>query len=206
MKAVLINIFGGIARTDRIARGVVGAPRGARRTCKLPVVVRLEGTNVEEGGASCARRRSSSSWPRTWPTPPRRSWPRRPGRSEGRSVSMAIWVDKDTRLLVQGITGKEGTFHALGCRDYGTKVVGGVTPGKGGETVEGIPVFNTVAEAREATGANASMIFVPPPFAADAIMEAADAGIALIVCITEGIPVIDMMKVKDFLRDASRRA
>ena len=88
---------------------------------------------------------------------------------------MAVWVDSDTRLLVQGITGKEGTFHALGCRDYGTQVVAGVTPGKGGQTVEGIPVFDSVEEAREKTGANASMIFVPPPFAADAIMEAADA-------------------------------
>ncbi len=114
---------------------------------------------------------------------------------------MAIWVDNDTRLLVQGITGKEGTFHALGCREYGTKVVAGVTPGKGGETVEGIPVFDSVAEAREATGANTSMIFVPPPFAADAIMEAAGAEIELVVCITEGIPVNDMLKVKDFLRD-----
>ena len=106
---------------------------------------------------------------------------------------MAIWVDNDTRLLVQGITGKEGTFHALGCRDYGTQVVAGVTPGKGGETVEGIPVFDSVEEAREATGANASMIFVPPPFAADAIMEAAAAEIELVVCITEGIPVADTM-------------
>jgi succinyl-CoA synthetase alpha subunit len=114
---------------------------------------------------------------------------------------MAIWVDNDTRLLVQGITGKEGTFHALGCRDYGTKVVAGVTPGKGGESVEGIPVYDSVAEAREKTGANASMIFVPPPFAADAIMEAAAAGIELVVCITEGIPVNDMLKVKAFLRD-----
>ncbi|HEV2853987.1 MAG TPA: succinate--CoA ligase subunit alpha [Thermoanaerobaculia bacterium] len=114
---------------------------------------------------------------------------------------MAIWVDNDTRLLVQGITGKEGTFHALGCREYGTKVVAGVTPGKGGETVEGIPVFDSVAEAREATGANASMIFVPPPFAADAIMEAAAAEIELVVCITEGIPVNDMLKVKEFLQD-----
>jgi succinyl-CoA synthetase alpha subunit len=112
---------------------------------------------------------------------------------------MAIWVNNETRLLVQGITGKEGTFHALGCRDYGTQVVGGVTPGKGGETVEGIPVFDSVAEAREATGANATMIFVPPPFAADAIMEAAGAGIELVVCITEGIPVDDMLKVKEFL-------
>jgi succinyl-CoA synthetase alpha subunit len=118
---------------------------------------------------------------------------------------MAIWVDNDTRLLVQGITGKEGTFHALGCRDYGTKVVAGVTPGKGGETVEGIPVYDSVAEAREAAGANASMIFVPPPFAADAIMEAAGAEIELVVCITEGIPVADMLKVKAFLRDHPTR-
>ncbi|HYO13001.1 MAG TPA: succinate--CoA ligase subunit alpha [Thermoanaerobaculia bacterium] len=118
---------------------------------------------------------------------------------------MAIWVDNDTRLLVQGITGKEGTFHALGCREYGTKVVAGVTPGKGGETVEGIPVYDSVAEAREATGANASMIFVPPAFAADAIMEAADAEIELVVCITEGIPVADMLKVKAFLRDHPTR-
>jgi succinyl-CoA synthetase alpha subunit len=118
---------------------------------------------------------------------------------------MAIWVNDDTRLLVQGITGKEGTFHALGCRDYGTKVVAGVTPGKGGESVEGIPVFDSVAEAREKTGANASMIFVPPPFAADAIMEAAAAGIELVVAITEGIPVNDMLKVKDLLRSYPTR-
>jgi succinyl-CoA synthetase alpha subunit len=118
---------------------------------------------------------------------------------------MAIWVNDDTRLLVQGITGKEGTFHALGCRDYGTQVVAGVTPGKGGESVEGIPVYDSVAEAREATGANASMIFVPPPFAADAIMEAAAAGVELVVCITEGIPGNDMLKVKDFLRSHPTR-
>jgi succinyl-CoA synthetase alpha subunit len=118
---------------------------------------------------------------------------------------MAVWVDNDTRLLVQGITGKEGTFHALGCRDYGTQVVAGVTPGKGGETVEGIPVFDSVEEARAATAANASMIFVPPPFAADAIMEAAAAEIELVVCITEGVPVTDMLKVKAFLRDHPTR-
>ena len=118
---------------------------------------------------------------------------------------MAIWVNNDTRLLVQGITGKEGTFHALGCREYGTKVVAGVTPGKGGEKVEDIPVFDSVAEAREATGANASVIFVPPPFAADAIMEAAAAGIELVVAITEGVPVNDMLKVKAFLRDHPTR-
>ena len=118
---------------------------------------------------------------------------------------MAIWVDNDTRLLVQGITGKEGTFHALGCREYGTRVVAGVTPGKGGESVEGIPVFDSVAEAREATGANASMVFVPPGFAADAIMESAAAGIELVVAITEGIPVNDMLRVKAFLRDHPTR-
>ncbi len=118
---------------------------------------------------------------------------------------MAIWVNDETRLIVQGITGKEGQFHALGCRDYGTKVVGGVTPGKGGTTVEGFPVFDSVAQARAETGANASMIFVPPPFAADAIMESADAGIELTVCITEGIPVDDMLTAKTFLRDHPTR-
>ena len=118
---------------------------------------------------------------------------------------MAIWVNSDTRLLVQGITGKEGTFHALGCREYGTNVVAGVTPGKGGQEVEGIPVFDSVAEAREATGANASMIFVPPPFAGDAVMESAAAGIELTVCITEGIPVNDMLKVRAFLEEHPTR-
>jgi succinyl-CoA synthetase alpha subunit len=116
---------------------------------------------------------------------------------------MAIWVGKETRLLVQGLTGREGSFHALACRDYGTQVVAGVTPGKGGATHEGIPVFDTVEAAVEKTGANASMIFVPPPFAADAILEAAASGIALIVCITEGIPVNDMIKVREFLAESN---
>ena len=114
---------------------------------------------------------------------------------------MAIWVDSDTRLVVQGITGSEGRFHALGCRDYGTNVVAGVTPGKGGQSVESIPVYDSVQEARDATSCNASMIFVPPPFAADAIMEAAAAGVELVVCITEGIPVADMLKVWAFLEE-----
>ncbi len=118
---------------------------------------------------------------------------------------MAIWVGDETRLVVQGITGNEGRFHALGCRDYGTQVVAGVTPGKGGQDVEGIPVFDSMAEAREQTGCNASMIFVPPPFAADAVMEAADAGIELIVCITEGVPVNDMLKVKAFMKSHPSR-
>ncbi|HEX7580332.1 MAG TPA: succinate--CoA ligase subunit alpha [Thermoanaerobaculia bacterium] len=112
---------------------------------------------------------------------------------------MKAWIDSDTKLVVQGLTGREGKFHALAARDYGTKVVAGVTPGKGGMTVEGIPVFDTVEAAVKATGANASMVFVPPPAAADGIMEAAAAGIPLIVAITEGIPVNDMIKVKDFL-------
>jgi succinyl-CoA synthetase alpha subunit len=112
---------------------------------------------------------------------------------------MSIWVGKETRLLVQGLTGREGTFHALACRDYGTQVVAGVTPGKGGTVHEGIPVFNTVADAVRDTGANASMIFVPPPFAADAIVEAAEAGVAMIACITEGIPTDDMLRAKGFL-------
>ncbi len=118
---------------------------------------------------------------------------------------MSVLVDKNTRLVVQGITGKEGTFHTKQMVEYGTNVVGGVTPGKGGTTHEGIPVFNTVAEAVKEAGANASVIYVPPPFAADAIMEAADAGIPLVVCITEGIPALDMVKVKRFLQDTQTR-
>ena len=118
---------------------------------------------------------------------------------------MAVLVDKNTRLIVQGITGKEGTFHTLQMLDYGTNVVGGVTPGKGGTTHEKIPVFNTVADAVKETGANASVIYVPPAFAADAIMEAADAGVPLVVCITEGIPVADMVKAKEFMRDKKTR-
>jgi len=118
---------------------------------------------------------------------------------------MAVLVDKNTRLIVQGITGREGTFHAKGCAEYGTQVVGGVTPGKGGTKHEGWPVFNTVADSIKATGANATVIFVPPPAAADAIMEAADAGIPLIVCITEGIPALDMVKAWQFLKGKNSR-
>jgi succinyl-CoA synthetase alpha subunit len=118
---------------------------------------------------------------------------------------MSVLVGKGTRLIVQGITGREGSFHAKGCAEYGTKVVGGVTPGKGGTTYEGWPVFNTVEEAVKETGANATMIFVPPPAAADGILEATAAGIPLIVCITEGIPVLDMVKVWEVVRKSKSR-
>src|SRR6188768_919623 len=118
---------------------------------------------------------------------------------------MAVLIDKHTRLLVQGITGREGTFHAKAAQAYGTNVVGGVTPGKGGTTHEGWPVFNTVEDAVKATGANASVIFVPPPGGADAVMEAADAGLDLAVCITEGIPTIDMMRALTVVRRSGMR-
>jgi len=118
---------------------------------------------------------------------------------------MSIWVNQSTKLLVQGITGSQGAFHAKGCRDYGTNVVGGVTPGRGGQVHEGFPVFDTVDEAVAKTGANATMIFVPPAGAADAICEAADAGIPLIICITEGIPVRDMVATKRYLKSTQSR-
>ncbi|MDZ7664588.1 MAG: succinate--CoA ligase subunit alpha [Desulfotignum sp.] len=118
---------------------------------------------------------------------------------------MSIFVNKNTKVLVQGITGNEGSFHTRQCLAYGTRIVAGVTPGKGGQKMDGIPVFNTVATAVKETGADASLIFVPPPFGADAVMEAADAGVSLIVAITEGIPIMDMVKVKQFLSTRSCR-
>lgn len=118
---------------------------------------------------------------------------------------MAIFVDEDTRVLVQGITGRDGLFHAVSMRDYGTRVAGGVTPGKGGQTVEGFEVFDSMHEAVSKTGANTSVIFVPQRFAADAIIEAADAGIKLVVCISEGIPVIDMLRVVSYLQKKDTR-
>src|SRR5271154_4799909 len=140
---------------------------------------------------------------------PTKSW--RPLRAQHREENslkraiMAILVDKRTRLIVQGLTGREGTFHAKACAAYGTQVMGGVTPGKGGTTHEGWPIFNTVQEAVEKTGADTTVIFVPPPFAADAIMEAAYAGLDLIVCITEGIPTLDMVKAWEFLQNRRSR-
>jgi succinyl-CoA synthetase alpha subunit len=119
---------------------------------------------------------------------------------------VSIFIDKTTRLLIQGITGRDGSFHARQMIEYGTKVVGGVTPGKGGQKFdEKVPIFNTVADAVKETGANATVIYVPPPFAADAMMEAADAGIPFIVCITEGVPVLDMMRVYPFVKERGSR-
>src|SRR5207253_10689683 len=118
---------------------------------------------------------------------------------------MSILVNKNTRVLTQGITGATGQIHTRACKQYGTQMVGGVVPGKGGTDFEGIPIFDTVEQARKATGANASVIYVPPPFAADAILEAATAGIELVICITEGIPVLDMVRVKRYLRGRNPR-
>jgi succinyl-CoA synthetase alpha subunit len=118
---------------------------------------------------------------------------------------MSVLVNRDTRVLVQGITGKEGSFQTRRCIEYGTKVVAGVTPGRGGETAEGVPVFNRVSHAVRETGADCALIFVPPPFAADAILESADAGLPLVVCITEGIPTLDMLKVKRALAGGPTR-
>ncbi|MEI6705215.1 MAG: succinate--CoA ligase subunit alpha [Deltaproteobacteria bacterium] len=118
---------------------------------------------------------------------------------------MSILVNKDTKVITQGITGSVGLFHAQGAREYGTQMVGGVTPGKGGTTIDGFPVFNTVSDAVKATGATASVIYVPPPYAADSIMEAVDAGVELVCCITEGIPVLDMVKVKQYMQGKNTR-
>ena len=193
VKAVLINIFGGILRCDVLAAGVIAAVK--ELGVPVPIVIRLKGTNVEEGKRMLAE--SGLNFTTADTMGEAADQRRRPG--EGGPL-MAVLLDQHTRLIVQGLTGREGTFHAKAAAAYRTNVVGGVTPGKGGTTHEGLPVFNTVAEAVTATGANASVIFVPPPFAADAIMEAADAGVALVVCITEGIPVVDMLKATTFLQ------
>jgi succinyl-CoA synthetase alpha subunit len=118
---------------------------------------------------------------------------------------MSIWVNSETKVVVQGLTGREGRFHAAKCREYGTQIVAGVTPGKGGQDVDGVPVFNTVEDAVRQAGANASLIFVPPPFAADAVLEAADAGVDVVVCITEGIPARDMVRVQRILQGLPTR-
>ena len=198
VEGVLVNIFGGIMRCDVIAEGVVAAAREVN--LNVPLVVRLEGTNVDLG-KQILRESGPADHPRRRPGRRRREGRQR--REGGRLMS--VLVDANTKVICQGFTGAQGTFHSEQAIAYGTRMVGGVTPGKGGETPSGLPVFDTVKEAREATGCDASVIYVPPPFAADAILEAVDAEVPLIVCITEGIPVLDMVKVKRALAGSDSR-
>ena len=218
VKAVLINIFGGILRCDVLAAGRDRRGEGARRAGadRHPDgrhQRRGRQAPAEESGMNFTTADSmgeaATKVVQLAGDDAGRGQPARGPDSKlihrasyhGRSAST-----RSTRLLVQGLTGREGTFHAKQAAAYGTTVVGGVTPGKGGTTHEGWPIFDTVRDAVEKTGANASVIFVPPPFAADAVMEAADAGMALVVCITEGIPTLDMMRAMTFLEDASAHA
>ncbi len=196
VKAVLINIFGGILRCDVLAEGVIAAVR--ELNVKIPVVIRMKGNNEEKGKQMLRESGLNFATADDMKEAAKRVV------AAARRCRVSVLVGKDTRLLVQGM-GKHGTFHAMGCRDYGTKVVGGVTPGKGGTKVEGFPLFDSVSEAVRKTGANVSVVFVPPPGAADAIMEAADAGIPLVVCITEGIPTLDMVKAATYLKDRPTR-
>ena len=193
--AVLFNIFGGITRCDEVARGLIEA--FAQIEPDVPFVVRLDGTNDVEGRALLAEANLPERAHRVDDARGRRA-------RRGAGRLMAVLVDSNTRLCVSGITGREGTFHSLNNRGYGTQVVSGVTPGKGGQDVEGIPVFDTFHEAVAETGANTAMVFVPPRFAADSILEAEDAGIELIVTITEGIPAHDELRVYNHLQPERR--
>ena len=198
VKGILVNIFGGIMKCDIIAEGIIAAAKEI--SLKVPLVVRLEGTNVELGKEILAKSGLAITSANDLADAARKG---RQGR-EGFQV-MSILVDKNTKVICQGFTGSQGTFHSEQAIAYGTKMVGGTTPGKGGQTHLGLPVFDTVREAKEKVGADASAIYVPPPFAADAILEAIDAEIPLIVCITEGIPVLDMVKVKRALSGSKSR-
>ncbi len=186
--AILINIFGGIVRCDIIAEGIIAAVKEVG--VSIPVIVRLEGTNAPLARELLAQERTGHH-------AGERSH-RCGGESgaHGGSAGMSILIGRNTKVICQGFTGKQGTFHSEQSLAYGTKLVGGVTPGRGGEKHLGLPVFDTAKEAVYETGATVSVIYVPAPFAADAILEAADAGVELIVCITEGIPVNDMVTVK----------
>ena len=188
VKVLLINIFGGITRCDEVAEGLLTALD--RLGADLPIVVRLDGTNEDEGRAILAERA-----PDNVVVEATMLSAAAPGGRAGGGGGVSILVDASTKLVVQGITGREGGFHATRNKAYGTQVVAGVTPGKSGQEVEGIPVFDTVDDAVSETGANTAMVFVPPRFAADAILEGLDSDVELVVCITEGIPAHDMLRV-----------
>ena len=199
VRSIFINIFGGITRGEEVAKGIVEAL--GRVELRAPIVIRLDGTNAEEGrqiilDAGIPARKLISK--PTMLEAAREAVAHRQRKRRGR-LTMAIFVDADTKVIVQGLTGGQGKFHGLRNRDYGTQVVAGVTPGKGGQDVEGIPVFDSVAEAVAATGATASFVAVPPKAAPAAILEAAAAGIGFVVCITEGIPAQDEAKVYNTL-------
>ena len=197
VKAVLFNIFGGITRCDEVANGLVEAFNQITPT--VPFVVRLDGTNDEEGRRILAEAEL--------PNVHTAATMNEAAEKVVELAAMSVLVDNETRLCVSGITGREGTFHAMNNRRYGTQLVSGVTPGKGGQDVEGVPVFDTFHAAVDATGANTAMVFVPPRFAADSILEAAEAGITTIIAITEGIPAHDELRVYNHLAaGASRHA
>ena len=205
VQAVWINIFGGITRGDVVARGILAGIKAVQTD--VPMVIRLVGTNSEEGrqiladAGLVALESMDEAAAKVVAAGPgaRGAW------AEG-GPGVSILVNKDTRLLVQGITGREGAYHTHQMVEYGTKVVAGTTPGKGGsKTEDGVPVFDTVAQAVKETGANVSIIYVPAPFAPDAMYEAADAGLPLIVCITERIPTLEMIKVYEYIKERGLR-
>ena len=201
VRAILVNIFAGINRCDWIAQGVVQATRD--QAIDVPVIVRLAGTNVEEGRRDPGRERPVADPGRG---PRRRGAQGRGGRgSAAGGARMSVFVDKDSRVIIQGFTGQHATFHAEEAMSFGTKVVGGVTPGKGGTTHLGLPVFNSVAEAVEETGADVTGIFVPPALATDSLLEAAEAGVYVAVIIADGVPVQDMVKTKGYLAGRQTR-
>ena len=202
VRAILVNIFGGIVRCDLIAEGVMIAVKQVG--VAVPVVVRLEGTNAEQAREMLAHSALAIT-PATDLTDAAKKAVALAAKRPEVKVIMSILVNKNTKVICQGFTGQQGTFHSEHSIKYGTKMVGGVTPGRGGEKHLNLPVFDTVADAVKNTGATASVIYVPAPFAADAILEAADAGIELVVCITEGIPINDMVRVKATLAGTGTR-
>ena len=184
-------------KCDVIAEGIVAAVKEVELT--LPLVVRLEGTNVERGKEILNESGLAIEPAATMAEGAQKLLSLLKKRKERMNTKMSVFIDKNTKVMVQGITGSTALFHTKQMLDYGTQIVAGVTPGKGGQVVEGVPVYNTVAEAKEETGANVSVVYVPAPFAADSILEAADADLDMVICITEHIPVVDMVKVKRYL-------